>query len=190
MHGTKATSPATSTASKIRPTLSLLPTRSSAASPACSTSTSATTPPEPPWGPSASPTSRSTRSMRTSPSSPENIVSNGAKKRAAMQKASSLSPSRTQTTAGRSSSTTLPDPVANDDAMPVAIVLVRSNSQRFLMTFHITLETAEDGWIVAESRALPGCVSQGKDEEEAINNIREAITAWMWAEDQKAIKSL
>ena len=58
------------------------------------------------------------------------------------------------------------------------------------MTFHITLEIAEDGRIVAECPALPGCVSQGKDEEEAINNIREAITAWMWAEDQKAIKSL
>jgi predicted RNase H-like HicB family nuclease len=58
------------------------------------------------------------------------------------------------------------------------------------MTFHITLEPAEDGWIVAECPALPGCVSQGRDEEEAISNIREAITAWMWAEDQKAMKSL
>jgi predicted RNase H-like HicB family nuclease len=58
------------------------------------------------------------------------------------------------------------------------------------MTFHITLEIAEDGWIVAECPALPGCVSQGKNEEEAINNIREAITAWLWAEDQKAMKAL
>ena len=58
------------------------------------------------------------------------------------------------------------------------------------MTFHIILEPAEDGWIVAECPALPGCVSQGRDEEEAIKNIREAITAWMWAEDQKAMKSL
>jgi predicted RNase H-like HicB family nuclease len=57
------------------------------------------------------------------------------------------------------------------------------------MTFHITLEIAEDGWIVVECPALPGCVSQGKDKEEAINNIRGAITAWMWAEDQKARKS-
>src|SRR5438309_1343182 len=70
------------------------------------------------------------------------------------------------------------------------MVLVRITPQRFPMTFHITLETAEDGWIVAECPALPGCVSQGKDEQEAINNIREAITAWMWAEDQKAVKSL
>ena len=58
------------------------------------------------------------------------------------------------------------------------------------MTFHITLTPAEDGWIVAECPALPGCVSQGKDEEEAIANIREAVTAWMWAEDQKAIEHL
>jgi predicted RNase H-like HicB family nuclease len=58
------------------------------------------------------------------------------------------------------------------------------------MIFHVTLEHAEDGWIVAECPALPGCVSQGKDENEALENIKEAITAWLWAEDQKAIASL
>ena len=57
------------------------------------------------------------------------------------------------------------------------------------MIFHVILETAEDGWIVAEVPALPGCVSQGKDEKEALDNIKEAITAWLWAEDQKAISS-
>jgi predicted RNase H-like HicB family nuclease len=56
--------------------------------------------------------------------------------------------------------------------------------------FHVTLEKAEDGWIVAECPALPGCVSQGRDEKEALENIREAITAWMWAEDQKAARLL
>lgn len=60
----------------------------------------------------------------------------------------------------------------------------------FAMMFHITLEKAEDGWIVAECPALPGCVSQGRDEKEALENIREAITAWMWAEDQKAMKEI
>ncbi len=58
------------------------------------------------------------------------------------------------------------------------------------MMFHIVLEEAEDGWIVAECPALPGCVSQGKDEQEALENIKEAITAWLWAEDQKAISTL
>ncbi len=55
------------------------------------------------------------------------------------------------------------------------------------MIFHVTLENAEDGWIVAECPALPGCVSQGKDQKEALENIKEAILAWLWAEDQKAI---
>ncbi len=58
------------------------------------------------------------------------------------------------------------------------------------MIFHVTMEKAEDGWFVAECPALPGCVSQGKDEKEALNNIKEAITAWLWAEDQKAVSAL
>ena len=52
------------------------------------------------------------------------------------------------------------------------------------MMLHVTLETDEDGWIVAECPALPGCVSRGQDEKEALENIKEAITAWLWAEDQ------
>ena len=57
------------------------------------------------------------------------------------------------------------------------------------MVFHVTLDKAEDGWFVVECPALPGCVSQGKDELEALANIKEAISAWLWAEDQKAISS-
>jgi predicted RNase H-like HicB family nuclease len=62
--------------------------------------------------------------------------------------------------------------------------------RRFAMMFHVVLHPEEDGWIVAECPALPGCVSQGKDEKEALVNIREAITGWLWAEDQKAADSL
>ena len=58
------------------------------------------------------------------------------------------------------------------------------------MIFHVLLEHAEDGWVVAEVPALPGCVSQGKDEKEALDNIKEAITAWLWAEDEKAMSNL
>ena len=43
------------------------------------------------------------------------------------------------------------------------------------MKFIVTLEQGEDGWIVAECPAIPGCVSQGKTEEKALANIREAI---------------
>ena len=49
----------------------------------------------------------------------------------------------------------------------------------------MTLERVEDGWLVAECPALPGCVSQGLNTEEALANIREAIAAWLWAEEEK-----
>ncbi len=55
-----------------------------------------------------------------------------------------------------------------------------------IVIFHVTLTKAEDGWTVAECPALSGCVSQGKDDQEALANIKEAIAAWLWAEDQKA----
>jgi len=58
------------------------------------------------------------------------------------------------------------------------------------MMFHVVLSKDEDGWTVAECPALPGCVSQGKTEQEALTNIKEAITAWLWAEDQKAASAL
>ncbi len=58
------------------------------------------------------------------------------------------------------------------------------------MIFHVVIEKDEDGWIVAECPSLPGCVSQGKTGQEALENIKEAITAWLWAEDQKAFASL
>ncbi|MBI1337050.1 MAG: type II toxin-antitoxin system HicB family antitoxin [Phycisphaera sp.] len=43
------------------------------------------------------------------------------------------------------------------------------------MRLIITLERDETGMVVAACPAIPGCVSQGKTEEEATANIREAI---------------
>ncbi|MCY2952126.1 MAG: type II toxin-antitoxin system HicB family antitoxin [Planctomycetota bacterium] len=45
------------------------------------------------------------------------------------------------------------------------------------MKLMVTLERDETGMIVAECPAIPGCVSQGKTEDEAMANIREAIAA-------------
>jgi predicted RNase H-like HicB family nuclease len=45
----------------------------------------------------------------------------------------------------------------------------------------ITLDRDETGMIVAECPAIPGCVSQGKTEEEAMANIREAIAGCLEA---------
>jgi predicted RNase H-like HicB family nuclease len=45
------------------------------------------------------------------------------------------------------------------------------------MKLVVTLERDETGMIVAECPAIPGCISQGKTEDEALDNIREAIIA-------------
>jgi len=43
------------------------------------------------------------------------------------------------------------------------------------MRLPVTLERDETGMIVAECPAIPGCVSQGKTEDEALANIHEAV---------------
>lgn len=50
-----------------------------------------------------------------------------------------------------------------------------------LVMRQVLLYRGEDGLVVAECPSLPGCVSQGETEEEAISNIREGIEAYVGA---------
>ena len=43
------------------------------------------------------------------------------------------------------------------------------------MKFIVTIERDEDGACVVECPAIPGCVSQGRTEAEALENIKDAI---------------
>ena len=43
------------------------------------------------------------------------------------------------------------------------------------MKLEVTLYKDEDGWYVVECPAIPGCMSQGRSEEDALENIKEAI---------------
>ena len=43
------------------------------------------------------------------------------------------------------------------------------------MKFIITMYQDEDGIFIVECPSIPGCVSQGKTEQDAIKNIQEAI---------------
>jgi len=45
------------------------------------------------------------------------------------------------------------------------------------MKFLVVIERDEDGMYIVECPSVPGCVSQGKTEEEAIENVKEAIKA-------------
>lgn len=49
------------------------------------------------------------------------------------------------------------------------------------MKLLVTLETDETGMVVAECPSIPGCVSQGRNEAEALANIREAIAGCLEA---------
>ncbi len=43
------------------------------------------------------------------------------------------------------------------------------------MKFIVTMYQDEDGIFIVECPSIPGCVSQGKTEQEAMKNIQEAI---------------
>lgn len=43
------------------------------------------------------------------------------------------------------------------------------------MNYKVFFTKGDDGYIVAECPAIPGCISQGKTIQEAMNNIKEAI---------------
>lgn len=46
-------------------------------------------------------------------------------------------------------------------------------------SYSVVLESGDDGHVVVECPALPGCVSQGRDRAEALVNIREAIELYL-----------
>ncbi|EQB65355.1 MAG: type II toxin-antitoxin system HicB family antitoxin [Thermoplasmataceae archaeon] len=47
------------------------------------------------------------------------------------------------------------------------------------MRYTVILEKGEDGYIVANVPALPGCITQGKTREEALKNAKEAIELYI-----------
>jgi antitoxin HicB len=62
---------------------------------------------------------------------------------------------------------------------PVRVISTNNVADDGTYRFAITLEQDEDGFIVASCPALPGCHSQGRTEEEAIANIKEAIRGYI-----------
>ncbi len=55
------------------------------------------------------------------------------------------------------------------------------------MKLSVTLERDETGMLVAECPSIPGCVSQGKTESEALSNIRDAIQACLEVRAQQGL---
>lgn len=55
------------------------------------------------------------------------------------------------------------------------LTYLRKPARHQNMKLPVTLERDETGMVIAECPAIPGCVSQGRTEEEALANIKEAI---------------
>lgn len=47
------------------------------------------------------------------------------------------------------------------------------------MKFRVLIERDEDGIFVAQVPSLPGCISQGTSRSEALDNVRQAISAYV-----------
>lgn len=58
------------------------------------------------------------------------------------------------------------------------------------MKFPVVIRPGEDGYFVVECPVLPGCLSQGRTEKEALENIREAIQLWLEVEAEKQTRRL
>jgi predicted RNase H-like HicB family nuclease len=55
------------------------------------------------------------------------------------------------------------------------------------MRFNITFDRDEDGVWIAECPSIPGCVSQGKTKEEAVENIKDAIALCLEVRAEKGL---
>ncbi len=53
------------------------------------------------------------------------------------------------------------------------------------MKLNVVIEKDEAGYFVAEVPALPGCLSQGKTKDEALQNVREAVEGWLEVMESK-----
>jgi predicted RNase H-like HicB family nuclease len=51
----------------------------------------------------------------------------------------------------------------------------------------VIIYPGEDGYFVVECPSLPGCISQGKTEEEALANIKDAIEGYIRALEQDGL---
>ena len=55
------------------------------------------------------------------------------------------------------------------------------------MRFLVNIDRDEDGVFVVECPAIPGCISQGRTEDEALTNIEDAIRECLAARAEQGI---
>ena len=60
----------------------------------------------------------------------------------------------------------------------------KANKNCMAKTFKVLIYPGEDGYFVAECPELPGCITQGKTETEALENAKEAVELYLESTDK------
>ena len=55
------------------------------------------------------------------------------------------------------------------------------------MKFIVTIDRDEDGVWVVECPSIPGCVSQGKTKDEALENVKDVISACLAVRSERGM---
>lgn len=62
------------------------------------------------------------------------------------------------------------------------------NARGELMKLTVIIENdAESGWLTAICPALPGCITQAENEQDLLENIKEAVSLWFQAQEAKEL---
>lgn len=68
---------------------------------------------------------------------------------------------------------------SSDGPAEASVAVNAADEDRAVVELLVVFKTDEDGWVVASCPTLPGCHSQGRTNEEALANIREAIGGYL-----------
>ncbi len=60
-------------------------------------------------------------------------------------------------------------------------------AKEVFVIFTVTVDRDEDGIWVVECPSIPGCVSQGKQKEEALENVKDAIRLCLEVRGEKGL---
>jgi predicted RNase H-like HicB family nuclease len=70
---------------------------------------------------------------------------------------------------------------------PISALEWTEKARRITVQFFVTIDRDEDGMWIVECPSIPGCVSQGETRDEALENLKEAISLCLEVREEKGL---
>ncbi len=70
---------------------------------------------------------------------------------------------------------------------PILALQWAEEARRITLQFFVTIDRDEDGMWIVECPSIPGCVSQGETRDEALENLKEAISLCLEVREEKGL---